>query len=154
METADRQEIRETFESWNQETLLQELAQRGGDFTPPARELLIEELQRRGVTEAEIEQAQEAYRQHLAERELPLEHLRTAEGFDDRLSASAAQNLLEREGIPSVVQGSDHTFFPPGLLAVRPQSVTLKVAEHDLEKARALLQDFAPAHEPDEDEED
>ena len=138
MESADREQIQRTFETWNRETLLEELAQRGDDFTPEARELLRTELLRRGVSETTIDHAREAYRASLAKRELPLDALKAVDTFGDRPSADAARDLLAQAGIAGEVLGSNRPIFGSG-----PLPITLKVAEHDLERARKLLKDLA-----------
>ncbi len=145
MDTIDRDGMRKVFETWNSETLLDELVQRGDDLVPEAREEIAAVLASRGVSEAAVELDREAYRAHLAERALPLEELVTIETFDDRLSAEEAGDLLRQNGIECAVLGSDTILFGPGLLSIGPRPLTLKVAAHEADAAKTLLAEFAPA---------
>jgi hypothetical protein len=145
MDTVDDERLSQVFESWNRETLLEELIQREEDFVPRAREALRAELLRRGVSEATIAQARKAFLASRGEDALPLEELRVVDTFGDRLSAEAARNLLDQHGVAGEVYGSERLLFGPGLLALGPEPVTLKVMEHDLDKAQAILADFLPA---------
>ncbi|MCB1034338.1 MAG: hypothetical protein KDD47_10955 [Acidobacteria bacterium] len=154
MDDQDREHMQHTFETWNRETLLEELILRGEDFVPEAREMIQAELERRGVTPAAIERARKAYKEAMAQRKLPLEELVTVETFGDRISADGARDLLRRNGVESAVFGSDRLLFGPGLLSVGPDPVVLKVAEHDAERAQQILVDFAPAAEEDFEDDD
>lgn len=154
MDDQDREHMQHTFETWNRETLLEELVLRGDDFVPEARELLRAELERRGVTAGALERARRAYGEAMAKRKLPLESLVAVETFGDRISAEGAREVLRRSGVTAEVFGSDRLLFGPGLLAVGPNPVVLKVAEHDAGRARAILADFNPAVEDEEAPED
>ncbi|MCH9649185.1 MAG: DUF2007 domain-containing protein [Deltaproteobacteria bacterium] len=145
METTDREQTQRTFETWNRETLLEELVRRGDDFQPEALELLKAEVRRRGVSDAAVEAAHQAYRAALAKRQLPLADLAVVRTFGDSLSARAAQELLAQEGIESEVHGSDRLLFGPGLLSVGPDPITLKVVSRSAERAQEILRDFAAA---------
>lgn len=153
MDDQEREQIQHTFETWNRETLLEELVQRGDDFVPEARELLEAELERRGVTSAAIDRARQAYRDAMNERKLPLEALVTLETFGDQILAGAAQEVLHRNGVDSEVFGSNRMLFGSGLLAVGPDPIVLKVAEHDAEKAREILRELEEVEADDGEEE-
>lgn len=139
MDEHEREQMQHTFETWNRETLIEELVQRGEDFVAEARELLEAELERRGVTAAAVDRARQTYRESMARRALPLEALVTVETFGERILADAAREILRRNGVESEVFGSNRMLFGSGLLAVGPSPVVLKVAEHDAQKAREIL---------------
>lgn len=143
MEAFDREAVESIISSWSREALLEELVQRGEDYVPEAREILHQELLRRGVTETEIVRAAEAYAAHLSERKFTRDRLVTIKTFDNMAIAVAARDELEAAGIDCLVHGSDSLLFGPGLLQVGPDPITLKVAEHDEASARATLRDFA-----------
>ncbi len=150
MDDQEREQIQHAFETWNRETLIEELVQRGQDFVPEARELLHAELERRGVTSAAIDRATQAYRETMAKRQLPPEALITVETFGDRIEADAARQVLQREGVAGEVFGSNRMLFGSGLLAVGPNPIVLKVAEHDAEKARGILAQLSEVEEGEE----
>ncbi len=150
MEIADQENMQQVFETWNRETLLEELVRRSDDFIPEARKMLRAELLKRGVSDAAIEAAKQAYLTSLAKRKLPMENLTLVRTFGDSLSAQAAQQLLLQEGIESEVHGSDRLLFGPGLLSVGPDPITLKVVASDADRGRELLEAFEQAKHKDE----
>ena len=141
---ATREDMVKTFEDWNNETLLEELVERGDDYLPEARDLMHEELHKRGISEAEIEQRTGQYHQQLDALDLRHHDLVVVETFGDRLTAEAAQNILKDGGIPSFLSGSDSLFFGPGLLRFGPDPITLKVAEGNEARAKEILDSFEP----------
>jgi hypothetical protein len=143
MEPVSHPEMEKIISSWNRETLLTELTERGDDFSPEARAFLHAELLRRGVTEEEIQLAAERYRSHLSERQFTHDELVVIRTFDAMPIAEAARDELEDAGIPCLLHGSDRLLFGPGLLRVGPDPITIKVAEHDATRARQLLESFA-----------
>lgn len=152
MEPAEHPDMERVLSSWNTDTLLEELTQRGDDFVPEARAFMHAELLRRGVAESEIEGAALAYSEHLSERKFSNEELKVIRTFDSMTIAEAARDELEAAGIDCLVHGSDQLLFGPGLLRVGPDPITLKVAEHDEARARELLRTFAlPIADDDED---
>jgi hypothetical protein len=141
---ATRDDMVNTFEEWNKETLLEELVERADDYVPEARDLLHEELHKRGISEAEIEQRTAQYHRQLEAVDLRHHDLVVAETFGDRLTAQAAQNILRDGGIESYIQGNDGLFFGPGLLRFGPDPITIKVAEVNAAKAKEILDAFEP----------
>ncbi|MCB1055790.1 MAG: hypothetical protein KDD11_09810, partial [Acidobacteria bacterium] len=95
METFDRENVEEIISSWKREALLEEFVQRGSDYVPEAREILHRELLSRGVTDAEIMTAAEAWSQHLSERKFTQDSLVTIRTFDNMAIAFAARDELE-----------------------------------------------------------
>jgi hypothetical protein len=59
--------------------------------------------------------------------------------FPDRIFAEQAQQTLEREGIPSILQSPDIGILGAGGSSSLPQGVDLFVSEEFAEKARAIL---------------
>ncbi len=143
MDSESQQEMEKLISSWNRETLLKELTERGDDFSTEARAFMHAELLRRGVTEEEIQLAAERYRAHLSERQFTHDELVVIRTFDAMPVAEAARDELEQAGIPCLLHGSDHLLFGPGLLRVGPDPITIKVAEHDAARARQVLESFA-----------
>lgn len=141
---SERDEMRNLFGSWNRETLLEEYVQRRDDYLPGAQEVLHEELRRRGIDDGEISAAERAYAEGLSGHPLAEEALVVVETYDDMVYATAARDLLQEHDIPSLLHGSDHMLFGPGLLRVGPDPITLKVAEHSEARARQVLSEMAP----------
>ncbi len=141
---SEREETQNLFESWNRETLLEEYVQRRDDYLPDAQEMLHDELRRRGTSDEEISAAERAYNEGLEGHPLADEALVVVETYDDMVYATAARDLLQQHDIPSLLHGSDHMLFGPGLLRVGPDPITLKVAEHTEAKARQVLSEMAP----------
>ena len=141
---ATREDMIRTFEDWSNATLLEELVERGDDYLPEARDLMHEELHKRGISEAEIEQRTAHYHRQLEDLDLRHHDLVVVETFGDRLTAEAAQNILSDSGIASFLSGSDQLFFGPGLLRFGPDPITLKVAEANEARAREILESFEP----------
>jgi hypothetical protein len=139
---ANRDDMVKTFEEWNNTTLLEELVERGDDYLPEAKDLMHEELRRRGITEAEIEQRTAAYHKQLDDLDLRHHDLVVVETFGECLTAEAARNILNNEGIPAFLSGSDQLFFGPGLLRFGPDPITLKVAEANVQRAKEVLENF------------
>jgi hypothetical protein len=59
--------------------------------------------------------------------------------FPDRIFAEQAQQTLEREGIPSILQSPDIGILGAGGSSSLPQGVDLFVSEEFAEKAREIL---------------
>jgi hypothetical protein len=59
--------------------------------------------------------------------------------FPDRIFAEQAQQTLEREGIPSILQSPDIGFLGAGGSSSLPQGVDLLVSEEFAEKAHEIL---------------
>jgi hypothetical protein len=59
--------------------------------------------------------------------------------FPDRIFAEQAQQTLEREGIPSMLQSPDIGILGAGGSSSLPQGVDLFVSEEFAEKARQIL---------------
>jgi hypothetical protein len=59
--------------------------------------------------------------------------------FPDRIFAEQAQQTLEREGIPSILQSPDIGILGAGGSSTLPQGVDLFVSEEFAEKAREIL---------------
>ncbi len=60
--------------------------------------------------------------------------------FPDRLYAERAQQSLEHEGIPSIIQGIDAGILGAGSGAGLPQGADLYVEEENAAKAREVLE--------------
>jgi hypothetical protein len=59
--------------------------------------------------------------------------------FPDRIFAEQAQQTLEKEGIPSILQSPDIGILGAGGSSSLPQGVDLFVSEEFAEKAREIL---------------
>jgi hypothetical protein len=59
--------------------------------------------------------------------------------FPDRIFAEQAQQTLEREGIPSILQSPDIGILGAGGSSTLPQGVDLFVSEEFAKKAREIL---------------
>jgi hypothetical protein len=59
--------------------------------------------------------------------------------FPDRIFAEQAQQILEKEGIPSILQSPDIGILGAGGSSSLPQGVDLFVSEEFAEKAREIL---------------
>lgn len=68
-----------------------------------------------------------------------MDNLINAKNFPGRVLAEQAQDILQKEGIYSIIQGDDVGLFGAGLPA-SVQGVNLMVKKEDHEKAKELLE--------------
>ncbi|HEX9006118.1 MAG TPA: DUF2007 domain-containing protein [Bacteroidota bacterium] len=68
--------------------------------------------------------------------------LRYVKNFPDRLYAERAQQTLEEEGIPSVIQSPDAGILGAGATAGLPQGADLYVEEEFYVQAREILNEL------------
>lgn len=132
----ERQDLERILSSWNDETLIEELALGEQEYRPEALEVMRAELGRRGLSESEIsrEVAEEK-----GEAEVPEEKLVAVAWFANRFFGLMARGLLDSHGIPAYLGGSDEAFFGEGPDRLTTRRVFLQVAAHDEAKARELL---------------
>lgn len=143
-------EIKETINKMSTEELLEVVSENPDDYTEEAITYIIEVLRQRVVPLAEIEKRKMIYKQKIIELKHQEEKSRKekkwvkVKNFPSRLFAEQAKEILENNGITSIIKGEDIVIFGPGpgFGTGLPEGVSLWVFEDDYQDTRTLIETF------------
>ena len=143
------EEVREAIRKKTTEELLEAISENPDDYTEDAIIYMQDVLAKRGVPYAEIERRKAAHRQKIMDIEQRgknrKEHKRWVEvkNFPSRLFAEQAKELLENNGIVSMIKGDDIGIIGSGVYGTSwPHGISLYVLEEDFEKSKSLIESF------------
>ena len=116
------------------------------EYTEETRKALWDEFRHRSLDERLIQEKRESHRESLKDFEKRKnQELRVVKSFPSRLYADQAKELLDSEGIWSLITGTDLGMISPiiGFGTDAPSGgVTLSVLKEDYERAINLVEGF------------